>query len=268
MILNPTSARWCCWCCLLPRQIWICGWSRPTSFRTQSPLWHTSRLPLWTSHWYSWSSWRSLRNIKSFPNPQASQPPQRWLRAGLISLAYCQPEQLSIFPFCSSCIGQSTLSCLWSFAYLDRDRSTCNIKNQNNNAGILQIAGDERAKPLLSCRVPQLQPEILIEHSQIFGHEVNANSGLHLTSHTPIPSSNLSEINLIKMEVFPVDWSPKNTSLILLFTWERSDYDFFKLLSIAIITNPSLEDTPLINIRINTRDWCINGELSHEAIII
>lgn len=44
-------------------------------------------------------------------------------------------------------------------------------------------------------------------------------------------------MNLIRMEVFPVDWSPKNTSLILLFTWERSDYDFFKLLSITIITN-------------------------------
>lgn len=43
---------------------------------------------------------------------------------------------------------------------------------------------------------------------------------------TAWPSSNLSCIYLSRMDVLPVDWSPKNTTLILLFTCASEDSDF------------------------------------------
>lgn len=61
----------------------------------------------------------------------------------------------------------------------------------------------------------------------VLGHEIDAHSCLNAFSITPEPSSNLSWMNRVSMEVLPVDCSPRNTTLTLVFTWAKEDSDFF-----------------------------------------
>ena len=62
---------------------------------------------------------------------------------------------------------------------------------------------------------------------QVFGHEVDSDGGLSRWISTPTPCSKRSWMKRTKIEVLPVDCSPRKTTLILLFTCANDDSDFF-----------------------------------------
>ena len=106
-------------------------------------------------------------------------------------------------------------------------RGTCEVEDDEGDEGVLEVAGDEGAEPFLACGVPELHPEDVVSNVDVLGHEVDADGGLPSADVTPSPSSNLSWMKRVRMEVFPVDCSPRNTTLILLLICAKEDYDFF-----------------------------------------
>lgn len=54
-----------------------------------------------------------------------------------------------------------------------------NIVDQQTKVGVLEIAGDQTSKALLSSRVPQLQTIVFVLRSQVPDQEINANGSLH-----------------------------------------------------------------------------------------
>lgn len=67
----------------------------------------------------------------------------------------------------------------------------------------------------MSGGVPELHAEDAIVQGHIFGHEINPNGCLGKCAGTSTFSSKVSCINLERIEVLPVDWSPRKTTLIL-----------------------------------------------------
>ena len=102
---------------------------------------------------------------------------------------------------------------------------TCEIEDDECYECIFQVARDEWSKSLLASGVPELQSKDVGTDMNIFCHKIYSNSWLYAYWITPEPSSNLSCMNLVKIDVFPVDCSPKNTTFILLFIWAKEDYD-------------------------------------------
>ena len=92
---------------------------------------------------------------------------------------------------------------------------TCDIENDEGYSCILKVARNQGSKSFLPGRIPKLQPKNMIVNWEVFGHEIYANSCLlNKGKGTPNPSSNLSCIKRMRMEVLPVDWSPRKTTLI------------------------------------------------------
>ena len=146
-------------------------------------------------------------------------PPRTSLRARSTSRICLLSGRWLTSTFYSGCRGLSTL---WRFrrcACLHLAWFTCQVENDESNTGIFQIAGDQGPKSLLSCSVPQLQSEVMLPNSEVFRHKINTHGCLDMIIITPCPSSNLSYINRSRIDVFPVDWSPRKTTLILLLMW-------------------------------------------------
>lgn len=106
-------------------------------------------------------------------------------------------------------------------------KGTCEVEDDEGDEGILEVAGDEGAEAFLAGGVPELHPEDVVADVDILGHEVDSDSGLRSADGTPSPSSNLSWMKRMRIEVFPVDCSPRKTTLILLLICANEDYDFF-----------------------------------------
>lgn len=133
----------------------------------------------------------------------------------------------SFFPYCCSGRGLSTRWGYRTIAGLDELLVTGEIKHDECHICIFQVTGNQGAKSFLSCCIPQLQPKDIIAHMNILSHEVNTNCSLDNALCTPDPSSNLSWMYRVKMEVLPVDCSPRKTTLIFVFIWAKEDSDFF-----------------------------------------
>lgn len=104
---------------------------------------------------------------------------------------------------------------LFSSAFNKTD--TTDIKHQKRNVRLFQVVRNQRPESLLASCIPELKAEHLPTRHNRFGHEVNSNCWLYQRWSTPMPISNLSSMKRVKIEVFPVDCSPRNTTLILLF---------------------------------------------------
>jgi hypothetical protein len=104
---------------------------------------------------------------------------------------------------------------------------TGEVEDDEGDESVLEVAGDQRAEAFLAGGVPELHAEDAGADVQVLGHEVDADGGLDERWGTPMPSSNLSWMNRMRMEVLPVDCSPRKTTLILLFTCAKDDSDFF-----------------------------------------
>lgn len=83
------------------------------------------------------------------------------------------------------------------------------VEANHRHRAIPDVARDQRAKPLLPSRVPQLEPDRSVVVVKRLRNEVDPHCRLTyfqiLTNLTWSFPSNVSNINLLMMEVFPTD---------------------------------------------------------------
>lgn len=78
---------------------------------------------------------------------------------------------------------------------------------------ILQVAGDERFKSLLTSCIPELQSDHFTLNCYILRHEIYADRRLNYKVYTFFVGSNSLRIYLAIMELLPTFWSPTSTTL-------------------------------------------------------
>ena len=57
---------------------------------------------------------------------------------------------------------------------------TCNVKDDERNGCVFEIAGNQGSKSFLAGCVPELESKDVIAEGEIFGHEIDADGCLEL----------------------------------------------------------------------------------------
>ena len=138
-----------------------------------------------------------------------------------------EQDQNSFFLFIVVAEVEPLVKILERLLVLVRGKITGKVEDDKGYEGVFEVAGNEGSKALLPGSVPKLHAEDIVAKVKVLGHEVDAYGWLSYLVSTPRPYSNLSWMKRIRMEVFPVDCSPRNTTFILLLIWAKEDSDFF-----------------------------------------